>query len=226
MKRLSMISALVAFATSMAFGQYKLSPLPYSYSALEPYIDSTTMYIHYNLHHAAYLDNLNKALENNPELYKKDILSLLKTYNTLPEELQTAVRNNGGGYFNHTFFWSVLAPARKLKMSPGLEKILSDNFGSVDAFKTLFEKGAASRFGSGWVWLIKKNETGKLSVITTPNQDNLYMPNSKIKGKPVLALDVWEHAYYLKYRNKRADYAKAFWNIVNWDEVEKLIAEK
>jgi Fe-Mn family superoxide dismutase len=208
----------------LCFGQYKLPNLPFKYNALEPYIDSTTMYIHYNFHHAAYASNLNKALEKYPEFYKKDILELIQDMDVLPADIQTAVRNYGGGYYNHSFFWTILAPAGSANMSPKLEKILIDNFGSIDAFKADFEKAAANRFGSGWAWLIK-DDSGKLRIITTPNQDNPLMPMLKIKGTPVLTLDVWEHAYYLKYQNKRMAYIKAFWNVVNWTEVERLIGK-
>lgn len=225
MKRLKTLLFLLVTASVISFGQFKLPALQFKYSALEPYIDSTTMYIHYNLHHAAYVNNLNKALEKYPELYKKDILELIQNLNELPADVQTAVRNNGGGFYNHSFFWTVLAPAGTAKMTPKLEKILKDNFVSVDAFKAEFEKAAVSRFGSGWAWLIK-DSNGKLRIISTPNQDNSLMPTAEVKGKPVLTLDVWEHAYYLKYQNKRAAYAKAFWNVVNWTEVEKLIGEK
>lgn len=224
MKRLTFILAIIAFTTSMVSAQFKLAPLPYDYGALEPHIDSTTMRIHHSLHHAAYVNNLNKALEKTPQWYKKDILEVLRTLNQLPQDVQTAVRNNGGGHYNHTFFWSILAPAGTANMSPELEKFFTDKFGSVENFKTTFEKAAGDRFGSGWIWLVK-NDDGKLSIISTPNQDNIFLPTSKIKGKPVLALDVWEHAYYLKYQNKRAEYVKAFWNVVNWTEVERLLGK-
>jgi len=224
MKRLKLLTILLFSISLLSFGQFKLPALGFKYNALEPYIDSTTMYIHYNFHHAAYVNNLNKALEKYPELYKKDILDLIQHLNELPADIQTAVKNNGGGYYNHSFFWTVLAPAGTANMSPKLEKILVDNFGSVDAFKAEFEKAAVGRFGSGWVWLIKE-PSGKLRIISTANQDNPLMPMAEVKGKPVLTLDVWEHAYYLKYQNKRAAYAKAFWNVVNWTEVERLVGK-
>ena len=224
MKRIKTILFLFAVSSVVCFGQFKLPVLQFRYNALEPYVDSTTMYIHYNLHHGAYVNNLNKALEKDPELYKKDILELIQNVNELPADIQTAVRNNGGGFYNHSFFWSVLAPAGTANMTPKLEKILVDNFGSIDAFKAEFEKAAVNRFGSGWAWLIKDN-TGKLRIISTPNQDNSLMSIAEVKGKPVLTLDVWEHAYYLKYQNKRIAYIKAFWNIVNWTEVERLIGK-
>jgi Fe-Mn family superoxide dismutase len=221
MKRNISLAILLFFISLFGFGQFKLPALGFKYNALEPYIDSTTMYIHYNFHHAAYVNNLNKVLEKYPELYKKDILELIQNINVLPADIQTAVRNNGGGYYNHSLFWTMLAPYGSTKISPDLEKLLVNNFGSIDAFKAEFEKAAVGRFGSGWVWLIKE-PSGKLRIISTANQDNPLMPMAEVKGKPVLTLDVWEHAYYLKYQNKRAAYAKAFWNVVNWTEVERL----
>ena len=222
MKRFKSVIFLLLTTTLLCFGQFKLPVLQFKYNALEPTIDSTTMYIHYNFHHAAYVNNLNKALEKYPELYKKDIVELIQNINELPAGIQTAVRNNGGGYYNHSFFWSILAPAGTATMSPKLEKILVENFGSIDAFKAEFEKAAVGQFGSGWAWVIKE-KTGKLRIISTPNQDNSLMQKAEVKGKPVLTIDVWEHAYYLKYQNKRIAYVKAFWNVVNWTEVEKLI---
>ena len=224
MKKTSITLLLVICAIAFSFGQYKLPDLPYKYNALEPYIDSTTMHIHHDLHHAIYVTNLNKVLEKYPELYKKDVLELIQHTNELPADIQTAVRNNGGGVYNHSFFWKIMAAPGTANMSPRLEKLLVDNFGSVDAFKAEFEKAALTRFGSGWVWLIKDN-AGKLVIISTPNQDNPLMSVADVKGKPLLTLDVWEHAYYLKYQNKRAAYAKAFWNVVNWTEVEKLAVQ-
>jgi len=223
MKRLNSILILFISCTAMSFGQYKLPDLPYKYNALEPYIDSTTMHIHHDFHHATYVSNLNKALEKYPELYKKDVLQLIQNLNELPADIQATVRNNGGGVYNHSFFWRIMAAPGTAPMSAKLEKILIDNFGSVDAFKAEFEKAAIGRFGSGWAWLIKE-PSGKLRIISTANQDNSLMPFAEVKGKPVLTLDVWEHAYYLKYQNKRAAYVKAFWNVVNWTEVERLLA--
>ena len=224
MKRLKYLLIFTFCFSLLGYSQYKLPPLPYAYNALEPYIDSTTMRIHHDLHHATYVSNLNKTLEKFPEFYKKDLLDLIKNLNQLPVEVQTAVRNNGGGVWNHSFFWTVMAPAGTANMSPNMEKLLKDNFGSVDAFKAEFEKAALNRFGSGWVWLIKDTK-GKLTIISTANQDNTLMSVSPVKGTPVLALDVWEHAYYLKYQNKRAAYAKAFWSVVNWTEVERLASK-
>lgn len=216
---LSVVFIFTAFISG--FSQFTLPSLPYSYNALEPYIDSTTMKIHHTAHHAAYVNNLNKALEKHPDWAKKDIVFLLTNINSLPKDVQIAVRNNGGGHYNHSLFWTLLAPANSTKISYDVEKALIDNFGSVEKFKELFEKEATSRFGSGWVWLVKKPD-GKLQIVSTPNQDNMFMKFTKIKATPILALDVWEHAYYLKYQQKRAAYVKAFWNIVNWDKVAEL----
>jgi len=224
MKQVKIILFLFFATTLFSYGQFKIPALPFKYSALEPTIDSATMYIHHDFHHAAYAANLNKALEKYPELYKKDILELIQHISVLPADIQTAVRNNGGGFYNHSFFWSIMAPAGTAPMTLKLEKILIDNFGSIDAFKSEFEKAAVGRFGSGWAWLIK-DSAGKLRIISTPNQDNSLMQDAVVKGKPVLTIDVWEHAYYLKYQNKRVAYVKAFWNVVNWTEVEKLIGQ-
>ena len=222
MKRFNFLLIFFVSFSVISFGQFKLPDLPYKYNALEPYIDSTTMRIHHDLHHATYVTNLNKALEKYPELYKKEILELIQNINQLPSDIQLAVRNQGGGVFNHSFFWKIMAAPGTTKISPKLEKALVDNFGSIDAFKAEFEKAAVGRFGSGWAWLIKE-PSGKLRIITTANQDNPLMSIAEIKGQPILTLDVWEHAYYLKYQNKRAAYAKAFWNVVNWTEVERLL---
>ncbi|HPW66847.1 MAG TPA: superoxide dismutase [Salinivirgaceae bacterium] len=212
---------LMAVATGFAFGQHKLPELPYKYDALEPHIDSTTMRIHHTAHHQAYVNNLNKALEKHPQYQSWTLGDLLMKLNSLPEDIQTAVHNNGGGHYNHTFFWDILAPAGSSTISSALENAIVKYFGSVDKFKEDFEKAALGRFGSGWVWLLKK-EDGTLYIESTPNQDNILMPYTKIEGKPILALDVWEHAYYLKYQSKRGGYVKAFWNVVNWSKVAEL----
>ena len=225
MKQILFTLTIWVASTMFIFAQFQVPALPYKYNALEPYIDSTTMFIHLNNHHAAYVNNLNKALEKYPDLQKKSITNLLASINTLPADIQTTVRNNGGGHYNHSLFWKTLAPAGSAAMSPELEAIIVKNFGSVEVLKTEFEKAALARFGSGWVWVIK-DAAGKLKIVTTPNQDNTMMSVINVKGKPVLMLDVWEHAYYLKYQSKRAAYVKAFWEIVNWKEVEKLIKEK
>jgi Fe-Mn family superoxide dismutase len=222
MKRVQLLLLVVFTLVFTAQSQYKLPQLNYGYADLEPYIDSTTMYIHYNNHHAAYTNNLNAALSKYPEMYKKDLVEIFQNFEELPADIQTAVRNNGGGYYNHVLFWELLTPPSKSKMTPVVEKALIDNFGSVDNFKAAFEKAAATRFGSGWAWLIK-DKSGKLKIVSTPNQDNPLMSFAEAKGKPVLAIDVWEHAYYLKYQSKRADYTKAFWQVVNWQKVEELL---
>ena len=224
MKQVILILALILTSLLSSFAQHKLPGLPYKYSALEPFVDSTTMYIHINNHHAAYVNNLNKALEEYPELQNKSIEELLKKLNKLPDNIQKVVRNSGGGHFNHCLFWRVLAPTETVFMSAKLEKVIMKNFESVDAFKAQFEKAATSQFGSGWAWLVKL-PSGKLRIISTNNQDNTLMPTAEVKGKPILTLDLWEHAYYLKYQSKRATYIKSFWNIVNWAEVEKLYNE-
>ena len=218
--QLLLLAAVMVSCTSQA--QYKLPQLNYGYADLEPYIDSMTMRIHYNNHHAAYTNNLNVALNKYPELFKKNLVEIFQNFEELPTDIQTSVRNNGGGYYNHVLFWELLTPASKSKMTPVVEKALVANFGSVEKFKEEFEKAAATRFGSGWAWLIK-DVNGKLKITSTPNQDNPWMSFAEVKGKPVLALDVWEHAYYLKYQSKRADYSKAFWSVVNWKKVEELM---
>lgn len=202
--------------------QYKLPALEYGYADLEPYIDSTTMYIHHNNHHAAYTNNLNAALSKYPELFQKDIVEIMKNLNELPKDIQTAVRNNGGGYYNHALFWTMMTAPANSKMSSNMKKALKKNFGSVDKFKEEFEKAAATRFGSGWAWLVQ-DKNGRLHVTSTANQDNPWMPDAAVKGKILLGLDVWEHAYYLKYQSKRPSYIKAFWHVVNWDKVEELM---
>ena len=199
---------LPSFAAPLA-DSFSLPALPYAFDALEPHIDRLTMEIHHDRHHKAYVDNLNKALPGTT----RSLEEILATVSTQP----VAVRNNGGGHWNHSFFWNVLGPAKGSKPSASLAKQIESDFGSLDAFKAEFTKAATSRFGSGWAWLIKKD--GKLVISSTPNQDNPLMDVAEVKGQPILALDVWEHAYYLKYMNKRADYIAAFWNLVNWDFV-------
>lgn len=192
---------------------FELPKLDYAYDALEPHIDARTMEIHHSKHHQAYVNNFNAAMEKHPEL-SEDLLVYLQDLNKVPEDIRTAVRNNGGGAYNHALFWKVLAPATGQKPSASLEAKLVEAFGSVDAFKEAFSNAAKTRFGSGWAWLVVNN--GKLEVTSTANQD---VP----AGAPVLALDVWEHAYYLNYQNRRPDYVGAFWNVVNWVEVENRI---
>ena len=201
--------------------QFRLKGLPYPYDALEPYIDSKTMNIHYHNHHGAFSGNLNRILGNHPEWQDKDAVFLCKNLDLLPAEIQTAVRNNAGGFFNHDLFWEVLAPAGTAPISARMENVINENFGSFEAFQAEFEQSAASRFGSGWVWLMK-DTAGKLYIVSTPNQDNPLMDTAARNDTPILGLDVWEHAYYLKYQYRRAAYISAFWNVVNWNKVEEL----
>lgn len=200
-----------------AFADFKQAPLPYASNALEPAIDQQTMEIHYGKHHKAYVDNLNAQIKTYPELDKIELIQLQKQIS----KYNTAVRNNGGGHFNHTFFWDSLAPTAKTgQPSATLLKKINQDFGSLDAFKQKFNEAASGRFGSGWAWLIVTPD-GKLAITSTPNQDNPLMDIAETKGTPLLGLDVWEHAYYLKYQNRRADYIKAFWSVVNWNKVNE-----
>ena len=193
---------------------FTLPTLPYATDALEPHIDKQTMEIHHGKHHQAYVDNLNKAIAGTPN-ENKSLEDLVKNAGTI----SPAVRNNGGGHWNHSFFWEILAPNGGGQPTTKVADAIKTAFGSFDDFKEKFNNAGITRFGSGWAWLIVKN--GKLEVSSTPNQDNPLMDVAEVKGFPILGADVWEHAYYLKYQNKRADYLKAFWNVVNWKEVEK-----
>lgn len=194
---------------------YELPALPYSFDALEPHIDALTMEIHHDRHHGTYVKNVNAALEGHADLASKSVEDLLRGINDVPEAIRTAVRNNGGGHANHSLFWEVLSPNGGGAPTGTLADAINSTFGSFDAFKEEFTKAATTRFGSGWAWLVV--DGGKLAVTSTPNQDSPYM-----EGKtPILGLDVWEHAYYLNYQNKRPDYIGAFWNVVNWAEVNK-----
>ena len=195
---------------------YTLPPLPYPTNALEPHIDAQTMEIHHGKHHNAYVTNLNAALEKAPELADKSLDDLLRNLNSVPEAVRTAVRNNGGGHWNHSQFWKTMAPNAGGKPTGKLAAAIDAAFGDFEKFKEAFQTAGAGRFGSGWVWLV--NEGGKLAIVSTPNQDNPIMDG---KPAPILGNDVWEHAYYLKYQNRRPDYLKAWWNTVNWDEVAK-----
>ncbi len=196
-------------------GMHALAPLPYANDALEPYIDKLTMEIHHDRHHKAYVDNLNKAVAGT-DLEKLSIEQLLKDISKYP----VAVRNNGGGHWNHSFFWQIMAPNAGGNPSGQVADAINATFGNFDKLKEEFAKAATTRFGSGWAWLIVTADK-KLKVISTANQDNPLMDISTEKGTPILALDVWEHAYYLKYQNKRADYVAAFWNVVNWKKVNE-----
>ncbi len=196
---------------------FELPKLAYEYNALEPYIDAMTMEIHYSKHHAAYLNNLNNAIKGT-ENEKLNINELLTNVSKFP----VAVRNNGGGYFNHCLFWTVMKPNGGGNPSGDLLDALNKYFGSFEKFKEAFSQAAATRFGSGWAWLIL-NQKKELVIESSPNQDNPLMDIAIVKGTPVLGLDVWEHAYYLKYQNKRNDYISAFWNVINWDEIGKRL---
>jgi Fe-Mn family superoxide dismutase len=192
---------------------FQLPPLPYANNALEPHFDALTMEIHHDRHHAAYVNNLNAAIESQPELQEMSIEQLMAGIS----KHSTAIRNNGGGHFNHSLFWKLLSPNGGGAPQGALAEDIYNTFGSFEKFKDEFSRAGTTRFGSGWAWLVVA--AGKLVISSTPNQDNPLMDVAEVKGTPILALDVWEHAYYLKYQNKRPDYITAFWNLVNWDEV-------
>ena len=197
---------------------YELPPLPYPNDALEPHIDAQTMEIHHDKHHATYVTNLNKALENSPELSSKPVEELIADLNAVPEAARTAVRNNGGGHANHSFFWKLMTADGGGEPTGAIAEAIKEAFGSFDALKEKINAAGAARFGSGWAWLVVKG--GKLEVMSTPNQDSPLMEGIQ----PVLGVDVWEHSYYLKYQNKRPDYLKAWWNTVNWTAVNENYA--
>ena len=203
---------------------HELPPLPYEKSALEPFVDALTMEIHHDRHHKAYVDNLNKAIAGNSVLESKSLDALLKDLSSVPDAIRTPVRNNGGGHWNHTFFWQIMGPQAGGAPAGQLGDDLKATFGSFDEFKAKFEAAGLGRFGSGWAWLVVNG--GKLEVVSTPNQDNPLMGKSVAgcEGAAILGCDVWEHAYYLKYQNKRADYLKAWWNVVNWTVVAQHYA--
>ncbi len=194
---------------------FELPPLPYDYAALEPHIDEATMKLHHDKHHQTYVTNLNGAVEKHPDLGKKTPEDLLKDLAAVPEEVRTVVRNNGGGHVNHTMFWQIMKPGGGGNPIGAIESQIATDFGTFDAFKKQFNESTAKQFGSGWGWLVYRG--GKLEIITTPNQDSPLMQGLY----PVLGNDVWEHAYYLKYNNRRPDYLAAWWNTVNWEEVNK-----
>ena len=194
---------------------HELPPLPYAYNALEPHIDELTMQIHHDRHHGTYVNNLNSALEGHPDLQAKNLEDLLSSLDSVPESIRTAVRNNGGGHANHSMFWEIMNPNGGGQPTGSLADAINEQFGGFDQFKEAFAKAATGRFGSGWAWLIL--DGGKLAITSMPNQDNPMMDGKKA----IMGLDVWEHAYYLKYQNKRPDYIAAYWNVVNWAEVNK-----
>lgn len=197
---------------------YTLPDLPYAYNALEPYIDEETMHLHHDKHHNTYVTNLNAAIEKHPELGEKSVEALIADMAAIPEDIKTAVRNNGGGHANHTFFWEIMAPNAGGAPTGAVKEAIDKAFGSFDEMKNQFKTAATGRFGSGWAWVVVNN--GSLEIMSTANQDSPLM-----EGKtPILGLDVWEHAYYLKYKNVRPDYIEAFWNVVNWDKVNEHLA--
>lgn len=210
-------AGLVMAATAAPPEAFTLAPLPYATAALEPVIDQQTMEIHHDKHHAAYVKNLNRAVAADPALQGQPLEALLANVSRLP----AAVRNNGGGHYNHTLFWTLMAPVGQGgEPSPALRAQIDKDFGSWDKFVTAFEEAGLKRFGSGWAWLVWGD--GRLQVISTPNQDNPLMDLAEVKGAPILANDVWEHAYYLKHQNKRGDYLKGWWQVVNWERVNAL----
>ena len=203
---------------------HTLPSLAYSVDALEPHVDARTMEIHHGKHHQTYIDKLNGALENHSELISNSVENLISDLSRIPEDIRGAVRNNGGGHYNHTFFWQCISPNGGGIPSGELASAIDSSFGNLDSFKNEFTQVGLTRFGSGWAWLIKK-EDGSLAVTSTPNQDNPIMQGVTDQcGTPIIGLDVWEHAYYLNYQNRRPDYISAFWNIVDWDRANTLFS--
>ena len=196
---------------------HELPPLAYGFDALEPYIDAQTMEIHHDRHHGTYVNNLNAALEKHPELADRSVEDLLRAINEVPEDIRTAVRNNGGGHANHSMFWEIMGPNAGGDPSGAIGDLINGQFGGLDAFKQQFAQAGATRFGSGWAWLVKAS--GEFKILSTANQDSPFMEGQF----PVMGLDVWEHAYYLKYQNKRPDYIAAWWNVVNWNAVNERL---
>ena len=196
---------------------HALPPLPYAHDALEPHIDKQTMEIHHGKHHAAYVNNLNAALEKHPELQSKSVEDLIKGIGSVPEDIRTAVRNNGGGHANHAMFWQIMTPNGGGAPTGAIADAINAAFGTFDAFKEQFGKAAVGRFGSGWVWVVDNG--GKIAIESTANQDSPLMEGKK----PVFGVDVWEHAYYLKYQNRRPDYVSAWWNVANWAEINRRL---
>ena len=205
---------------SNTMSKFELAPLPYAFNALEPHIDARTMEIHHDKHHAAYVNNLNKALEGNSDLTGKPLEEIFKSISKLP----AAIRNNGGGHYNHEMFWNIMGPNKGGLPTGPLADAINSTFTSFDKFKELMNNAGVTRFGSGWAWLVLSD--GKLVVSSTPNQDNPLMDVADVKGYPIFGIDVWEHAYYLNYQNRRPDYLNAWWNVVDWDAVAKRFAEK
>jgi Fe-Mn family superoxide dismutase len=199
---------------------YEVPALPYAYNALEPHIDEATMHLHHDKHHAAYVTKLNAAVEKHPDLQKKTAEELVRNLSTLPEDIRGAVRNNGGGHVNHTMFWEIMGPNKGGVPTGAIADAINRSFGNFDTFKEKFEAAGVNQVGSGWAWLVR-TKSGEFQIKSTANQDNP-MTNGEF---PVMGNDVWEHAYYLKYQNRRPDYLKAWWNVVNWDEINKRLAQ-
>ncbi len=197
---------------------FELSPLPYNYDALEPYIDTQTMQLHHDMHHQAYVSKLNSAVEKHSDLQTKSPEELIKDFNSLPSDIVSTVRNNGGGHVNHTMFWQIMAPNAGGEPTGAIADLIKENFGDFETFKQRFNDAGANQFGSGWVWLVRTSD-GKFEVTSTPNQDSPITSGSF----PIMGNDVWEHAYYLKYQNKRPEYLKQWWNVVNWNEINKRL---
>lgn len=212
---ITLMPTIAAKSNNLEVPQFELKPLPYAYDALEPYIDKETMMLHHDKHEKAYVDNLNKAIAKHPELYEKGLEGILKDLDSVPEDVRETVRNNAGGVYNHEFFWSIMSPEKDQTPKGELLNAINKNFDSLEAFKNKFKEAALDRFGSGWAWLVLDKD-GNLSIISTPNQDS---PISQCLT-PILGIDVWEHAYYLKYHNRRGDYIDNWWHVVNWKQVE------
>ncbi|MGV2829998.1 superoxide dismutase [Myxosarcina sp. GI1(2024)] len=206
----------LALAQNEPNGPFELPPLPYDYNALEPYIDAETMMFHHDKHHAGYTKNLNKAVSKYPELASKSAEDILREIDSVPEDVATTIRNNGGGYVNHKMFWEIMSPNGGGEPTGAIAEPINENFGSFEAFKEEFNQAGSNQFGSGWAWLVLDNNN-QLKVINTPNQDSPLMQGMY----PIMGNDVWEHAYYLKYRNNRGEYLENWWNVVNWDEVNR-----
>ncbi|KYC41223.1 superoxide dismutase [Scytonema hofmannii PCC 7110] len=204
---------------SNAPGAIQLPRLPYAYNALEPHIDAKTMQFHHDKHHATYVKNLNVAFNKHPELKGKSVADLLRNLNNVPDDIRTTVRNNGGGHVNHAMFWRIMKPKGGGEPTGAIASAITETFGSFSSFKKQFNEAGVGRFGSGWVWLVR-TKNGDLTVMTTPNQDSPIVEGNY----PIMGNDIWEHAYYLKYQNRRADYLNAWWNVLNWDEINKRFA--
>ncbi|MCR1952755.1 MULTISPECIES: superoxide dismutase [unclassified Clostridium] len=213
---ITLIPASLVKSNNLGDAQFELKPLPYAYDALEPYIDKETMMLHHDKHEKAYVDNLNKAISKYPELYSKGLEGLLEDLESVPDDIREAVKNNAGGVYNHEFFWSIMSPTKNQNPKGDLLNAINRDFESYDNFKTKFKEAALGRFGSGWAWLVSDKD-GKLSILSTANQDS---PISSCLT-PIIGIDVWEHAYYLKYQNRRAEYIDNWWNVVNWEQAEK-----